>query len=1172
MDITAGGKVESGAKANTSIFSTGNLATGVSVNHDDTEVKAIVHGDITAAGQISEEEEPTLIKSHKVNLNENTIAFDGLHGFKDGEFVTYLNESEGINTEDVGGLKDEETYVVHVEDDQTIKLSRGPAIDINANAANEGAIHSLSRQEVKALTPVDRTLTVGAVDTSRNTITLNNHGLETGNQVAYRIGENATAIEGLEADTSFHVIVVDDNTIQLAADPELLVVDSTDIEENWIQISDSGLTVGQEVVYRVGETAIGGLTDNGRYHVVEISGDKIKLAAETAEGTPIDLTGAGTGTHTFEKFTAIDLTGTGSGQQTIETYVDLRTLVNEQENTITLANHGWVTGQEVIYRANTTDEIEEIDGLIDLATYYVIVVDENRIKLAGDLGDLAAGNEVDIESVGIGLNHELDFYHQEEFTLEPQQVDISANTLSLPEQSVDTSANTLSRFYNGQLVHYSKAGNSSPIGGLEDDKYYFVIVKDDSTIQLASSRQNVDDQVQIDLTDSGTGTGHQLTAIQNTTRFNARTAVNSEKNSFTINGHGFQTGDTVVYNTDATFNAEAFAHINRTFDPNGKINIANNTISIAAQTLETGDKVVYQSGYVLDVGSAQNQAIGGLTSNKSYYLIKVDDNTIKLAASEADALAGQAIDLTSVGSGSLHTLFSEGAEAILVDDREIYGLENTATYYVSVIDQNTFRLTETREAAFDAEFVDLNSTDFGEGHRLQRADRDSPPGISIDANLKARDRSNGGGAARSTPKLRHFIKNPDLIANAVAGGGYRLLDQSRSGDLLKGKTPKGENERESPFKEPKGKNRFSVGLGVALNLVDHDVLAEVGSEENPTVDTVLKSDANISVNAKIEQKVQTRASGGTGKSEAGLALGLAIGVSDYDNSAQAIIQGNARLDAKEAIDVTSKVEYPFLFDVDDLASLDDTEEGDLTSAFDENDQVNNSLKLAELIGIDVLFGGNLLISKFTNTFAATKNTGKIDKGQIKGASYGFNGTIVVNDYDNVSEAIIRGGAQINQNTDYQTDQQSVNVKADTDIVLVGLVGMFHLDAALDVLATKTFNTPLNAKKENNLQSAFNPWGNTSQNGVGASVFAELLNNTTTAKIERGSKVHTGAHGDGLKVKAKEKVIVVGLTQSGAQVEGFGLAGSGSGYAHNSRTIAQIESGVTLGIRDGEGGP
>ncbi|MBE9103062.1 DUF4347 domain-containing protein [Vacuolonema iberomarrocanum] len=954
--IMSGGKVTSKAKAKTSIFTTGNFASSVAVNHDDTNVETLVQGDITAAGSITKAE-PTQIESDNVNGEDDTISFEDSHGFGQGETVTYQNAGNGS---DIAGLTDGQIYTVHLEDDQTIKLSRGPALDVGVGGVNQGAMHSLSRLGTQTITQVD-----------------------------------------------------------------------------------------------------------------------------------------------------------------IET------------DQITLENHGLLTGQQVIYRSNA-DEEEGIDGLFEEISYFVRVVDENTIELAGDIDQLAAGQKIDLESTGISDNtYELEFYEQEERIQEfvpGTVIDVDADTLSLDDHG----------FYNGQLVRYNSSGNSDPMGGIDDEQYYFVIVNDSNRIQLAATQQDVINGVAIDLTTQGSGTDHRLTGIQNATRFEAKTAVDSEKDVFTVNNHGFQTRDAVVYDTDATFTTEAPVAINRTLDPSQQVDIANNTLSIAAQTLETGDKVTYQAAYALDAESAQYQAIGGLTSNTEYYLIKLDDETVQLAASREQALANEAIDLTAVGTGSFHTLFSVGKEVVQVEDREISGLEAAEVYYVSVIDDHTFRLTQTPEEAVNAEFVDFDGADFGGNHRLAPQESEFPPGITLEATLEADDRANASGAARSTPKIRDYLQNPDLIANLFVGGGGGLLDQTQASDILKGK--------KGPFDKISGTNKHSVGLGVAANLVDHKVRVEVGSDENGTdFDTILNTNENIRVHAGIEQKVQTRASGATGKSESGGALGLAIGFSKYDNTAQAIVHGNAQLNATDTIDVTSKVEYPFLFTTDKLPGP----KNDL----DKEENIEGGLKLAEIIGIQGLFGGNLLLSQVTNTFANTKNTGKIDKGQIKGGTVGLNGTIAVNDYNNVSQALIKSGAQINQNTAYQTEQQSVNVQADTDMLLVGLVGILHMDFALD--------TGLAGVKKKGWQSVFNPWGNTAQNGVGVSALAELLNNKTIAKIERGAQIHTGTQGAGLDVNAKENVVLVALTQSGAQVEGFGLAGAGAGFDHTSHTIAQLESGVTV---------
>ena len=61
-----------------------------------------------------------------------------------------------------------------------------------------------------------------------------------------------------------------------------------------------------------------------------------------------------------------------------------------------------------------------------------------------------------------------------------------------------------------------------------------------------------------------------------------------------------------------------------------------------------GQKVTYTNGGGSD--------IGGLTNNTSYYIIKHDENNIKLATTAARANSATAINITAVGSGNVHTL------------------------------------------------------------------------------------------------------------------------------------------------------------------------------------------------------------------------------------------------------------------------------------------------------------------------------------------------------------------------------------------------------------------------------------------------------------------------------------------------------------------------------------
>ena len=61
-----------------------------------------------------------------------------------------------------------------------------------------------------------------------------------------------------------------------------------------------------------------------------------------------------------------------------------------------------------------------------------------------------------------------------------------------------------------------------------------------------------------------------------------------------------------------------------------------------------GQKVTYTNGGGSD--------IGGLANNTSYYVIKSDENNIKLATTAANAERATAINITGVGSGNAHTL------------------------------------------------------------------------------------------------------------------------------------------------------------------------------------------------------------------------------------------------------------------------------------------------------------------------------------------------------------------------------------------------------------------------------------------------------------------------------------------------------------------------------------
>ena len=87
-----------------------------------------------------------------------------------------------------------------------------------------------------------------------------------------------------------------------------------------------------------------------------------------------------------------------------------------------------------------------------------------------------------------------------------------------------------------------------------------------------------------------------------------------------------------------------------TFDGSSSdvVSVVNDTLSIGNHRFITGQKVTYSC----TVGTV----ITGLTDGTSYFIIKEDQTSIKLATSASNATSATAIDLTGVGGGTIHTL------------------------------------------------------------------------------------------------------------------------------------------------------------------------------------------------------------------------------------------------------------------------------------------------------------------------------------------------------------------------------------------------------------------------------------------------------------------------------------------------------------------------------------
>ncbi len=114
---------------------------------------------------------------------------------------------------------------------------------------------------------------------------------------------------------------------------------------------------------------------------------------------------------------------------------------------------------------------------------------------------------------------------------------------------------------------------------------------------------------------------------------------------------------------------------------------SGNSVNIVGHAFATSDLVqLSNSGGALP---------GGLSTVTDYWIIKLDANNIQFAATEADAIAGTDIDITSAAGGGTHT--------IEVQDFEDFSGDNATTpanVFLSYIDWLARATTESYTAVF----------------------------------------------------------------------------------------------------------------------------------------------------------------------------------------------------------------------------------------------------------------------------------------------------------------------------------------------------------------------------------------------------------------------------------------------------------------------------------------
>jgi len=249
--------------------------------------------------------------------------------------------------------------------------------------------------------------------------------------------------------------------------------------------------------------------------------------------------------------------------------------VDDGADTITYVDHGFNEGDKVIYFENGA--AAGITNLVNAVSYFIIVIDDDTIKLATSRAFAIASSPTAINinaSAASGSAFQLILV--EEY-IEGAAVDeqlLNLHGVNVLTTGVNTATETITSsshgFSNGDIVSYFSNGGTA-IGGLVNETEYFVVGATANTFQVSST--------------SG-GSAINLTGTGNSAQ-----AFLKIDNTFYLPDHGFVTGQEVTYTEDS--------------------------------------------------GS-----IATLTDSTNYFIIKVTADTIKLATTFANADAGTAINIT----------------------------------------------------------------------------------------------------------------------------------------------------------------------------------------------------------------------------------------------------------------------------------------------------------------------------------------------------------------------------------------------------------------------------------------------------------------------------------------------------------------------------------------------
>ena len=200
---------------------------------------------------------------------------------------------------------------------------------------------------------------------------------------------------------------------------------------------------------------------------------------------------------------------------------------------------------------------------------------------------------------------------------------------------------------NGSWSEYTSQLPQQPYGGMTANTIYYINVIDANNFTIHSSPAGafiggstgtgVD---QVIPTSNGSGSSHRFEKYEGFVFDMQVLAVNNDSDMIVSDPYPTRQ---IAFNPQTT--AVAVSGLSTPV-----ISTERDEIYIPNHGLNTGVKVYYSAGFGI------GNVIGGLTEGSTYFVIKINDDVIRLASTLSNALTFQFIDITSTGQGFNHYL------------------------------------------------------------------------------------------------------------------------------------------------------------------------------------------------------------------------------------------------------------------------------------------------------------------------------------------------------------------------------------------------------------------------------------------------------------------------------------------------------------------------------------